>query len=151
MSDNPGTSAWQVNATSLVSLSGLLLRGAVGRGGYDGPVTDFACTVVPLLLAMTACADFLAELNVVLLVSAALSRFVLPSRSLSRRAIVTTQDDQQLPYIAIHRAQMMIMTVLAILAVDFPIFPRSFGKTETWGTSLVSDLTRELRLSLLLV
>lgn len=151
MSDNPGTSAWQVNATSLVSLSGLLLRGALGRGGYDGPVTDFACTVVPLLLAMSACAEFVAELNVVLLVSAALSRFVLPSRSLSRRAIVTTQDDQQLPYIAIHRAQMMIMTVLAILAVDFPIFPRSFGKTETWGTSLVSDLTRELRLSLLLV
>jgi phosphatidylinositol glycan class W len=31
----------------------------------------------------------------------------------------------------------MLMTVLAILAVDFPVFPRILAKCETYGVSLV--------------
>jgi phosphatidylinositol glycan class W len=31
----------------------------------------------------------------------------------------------------------MLVTVLAILAVDFPVFPRMLAKCETYGVSFV--------------
>ncbi|KAI8102595.1 hypothetical protein M9435_006193 [Picochlorum sp. BPE23] len=39
--------------------------------------------------------------------------------------------------VSMHRAQVMLMTCLAILGVDFRAFPRRFAKTETYGTSLM--------------
>jgi hypothetical protein len=41
-------------------------------------------------------------------------------------------------HLTTYRAHMLVMTTIAILAVDFKIFPRVFGKCEDFGVGLVS-------------
>ncbi len=43
-----------------------------------------------------------------------------------------------LPALTTYRAHMLLLTFICILAVDFPVFPRSLAKCETFGVSLVN-------------
>ena len=52
-------------------------------------------------------------------------------------ANMAISDGKIIDYITNYRSSMLIVTAICILAVDFPIFPRRFGKTENFGFGLM--------------
>lgn len=116
-------------------------------------LTEFLLNVCATLFAITAYSSAPAFLNISLAVPAVLLLLLSPSNPpasngaaktlKSKKAPTTATDDPESgdlvprPFLTNYRGGMMITTILAILAVDFPVFPRRFAKVETWGTSLM--------------
>ncbi|EJT78937.1 GPI-anchored wall transfer protein 1 [Gaeumannomyces tritici R3-111a-1] len=121
---------------------------------------DFLLNVCAVLLATTLYSDTSLLLSL-LLAAPALVIFALPpspssspsssfsSRPRKRPKVPPNAESRKaaaqggadaLPFKAFltnYRGSMMVATCLAILAVDFRLFPRRFAKVETWGTSLM--------------
>ncbi|GAA5954654.1 hypothetical protein JCM8115_004652 [Rhodotorula mucilaginosa] len=114
------------------------------------PWTEGTILILPLLLALTTLSGHPVLLNVLIacitLLCARQPRPPSPpplSPVLEKRPpahphrISSSSRLFVQPFVTSYRAIMMVMTVLCILAVDFPAFPREFAKAETWGTSLM--------------
>jgi phosphatidylinositol glycan class W len=106
---------------------------------------DFLLNVGAILLATTLYADTPLLLNILLLAPVALI-YAAPRASPPKKAKLPpskeTKDEtpNHLPkksFLTTYRGAMLVITCLAILAVDFRIFPRRFAKVENWGTSLM--------------
>lgn len=138
--------------------SALLLWAALQRTqSFFTPYTPVACLVdfllnmCAVLFAFTAYSSVPLALNIFLATPAALLLLLQPpkkndasnaaaKKSKAKKPAETISDAPTLvsrPFLTHYRGVMMIATLIAILAVDFPIFPRRFAKVETWGASLM--------------
>lgn len=139
------------NVTSVAAFAYICLNllNQISNNGSVSIWLDFSLTWVALLLAMTLYADNIGLLISLILLPVVVSYVYFKILNIKPRIVKPLEkhhykkDDQKdfklikKPFITAYRSFMLILTCLAILAVDFPIFPRRFAKVETWGTSLM--------------
>ena len=106
-------------------------------------VVDYIFLIVPVLLGFTVLADHLNMLLATCL-SLSLGMLFLCSIKSSReqkhqnfQTILSSGMSGKRPFIGDFRAYVLIATAIAILAVDFVIFPRRFAKAETYGSGVM--------------
>ncbi|KAI7782536.1 hypothetical protein LA080_013172 [Diaporthe eres] len=144
--------------TAVLPVGALVWSALQSRQSFFRPYTivgfiiDYFLNVGAVLLAITLYSDT-PILLIVLLLAPALLVYAFPPNLVARRKkpkIPATAQASKTkgsaagldvlstkPFLTIFRGSMLVITCLAILAVDFRIFPRRFGKVETWGTSLM--------------
>ncbi|KAI1855699.1 hypothetical protein JX266_000564 [Neoarthrinium moseri] len=114
-------------------------------------LVDFLLNVCAALLAITLWSST-PLLFSGLIIAPALFIYALPQRTTKKRVKLPPSSKANnandraggplgvlslKPFLTQYRGSMMVLTCLAILAVDFRLFPRRFAKVETWGTSLM--------------
>jgi glucosaminylphosphatidylinositol acyltransferase len=97
--------------------------------------------------AMLACLTIYSKqpllLNGLILLPALFTLITPKTKSTAIKKPSKAADNEELdpfpmkPFVTMYRGSMMIVTCIAILAVDFRVFPRRFAKVENWGTSLM--------------
>ncbi|KAI9462017.1 GWT1-domain-containing protein [Lactarius psammicola] len=144
-----GSTVLHVNMISFVALSSIALHSSI-RSRFPPPksfpfLSEWTLLVVPLLLSMTLFADRPGLLSAALLLPTALFYFLFPPHEsgtplpsgAATAGPAEEPETTRLSALSTYRAHMMLMTILAILAVDFPVFPRALAKCETYGVSLM--------------
>ncbi|KAJ3484919.1 hypothetical protein NLI96_g5316 [Meripilus lineatus] len=160
-----GSSITHVNMISLVSLFSIALHSSLltrlpPTSSQLTFIPSFLILILPLLLSVTLFANspgllsliILFPTGVLLLVPRRESGVVLPyvgspSRG-SGNSSEGEKDDEPnekrrrgriplLPALTTYRSHMLMLTFISILAVDFPVFPRSLAKCETFGVSMM--------------
>ncbi|KAK2053533.1 GPI-anchored wall transfer protein 1 [Colletotrichum caudatum] len=160
VSNLSGGSASEINYVTAVAPVAVLLWSVLqSRQSFFKPYTvlgaalDYLLNVTAILLSTTLYASSPLLLSALLLAPAALTyafppnlgasrkKPAIPPNAKSKPAVGTPKAPPSTlpvkPFLTHYRGSLLVITCIAILAVDFRLFPRRFAKVETWGTSLM--------------
>jgi phosphatidylinositol glycan class W len=105
-------------------------------------IMDYVCLIIPVLLACTLESFSWSWLIMQSLVSGL--KWVYQWQSSKEKSSPAkgktgqlTDQQRKSNLFSVFRGSLQFATICAILAVDFPVFPRKFAKTETFGYSLM--------------
>ncbi|XP_029467520.1 phosphatidylinositol-glycan biosynthesis class W protein [Rhinatrema bivittatum] len=153
-----GTSVTEITVGSTVPPLCMLFRGLLlisyhlqhgepSRSWRINLLVDFLLLVVPLVLSCTILADilFLVPFTIATLAFTLLYKIYRAKnnniKAPFQKIIKTFQernlDSKSLPSVTSLRVFTNLLTTISILAVDFPLFPRRYAKTETYGTGVM--------------
>lgn len=140
-----GGTITEINAVTSVALTSYFCWHLLSIDGDPNLILDFALHWVAFLLSITTYSNNVVLLHMLIIIPSVilflLTRAKLHSKKLPNKAGNKRKDGKyqlnKKSFITAYRGGMLILTALAILAVDFQIFPRRFAKVETWGTSLM--------------
>ncbi|XP_069470808.1 phosphatidylinositol-glycan biosynthesis class W protein [Ambystoma mexicanum] len=108
---------------------------------------DFVLLVVPIILSCTLLSNvlFCVPLFFLAVYAITLCAFYIKRNNyvgvsiqeIIRVFLQTEPENDFVPSITIFRVAINILTAVSILAVDFPLFPRRYAKTESYGTGVM--------------
>ncbi|KAM8966667.1 glucosaminyl-phosphatidylinositol-acyltransferase PIGW [Pelodytes ibericus] len=108
---------------------------------------DFLLLILPQVLSCTILCDYLYLVPLVILaVCVALFGFIYRGRkdyskisfdTVCKSLLKAPMENETVPSVTTLRVFVNMLTAIAILAVDFPVFPRRYAKTETYGTGVM--------------
>ncbi|KAM6164775.1 phosphatidylinositol-glycan biosynthesis class W protein [Rhynchocyon petersi] len=107
-------------------------------------IIDFVALIVPQVATLTILSSFLfLEYLIVFIFGAGLAYQVyqkrtcyarVPMQKILEKFLKISVQSEYIPAISCFRVINSVFTAIAILAVDFPLFPRRLAKTELYGT-----------------
>ncbi|XP_018568792.1 uncharacterized protein At4g17910-like [Anoplophora glabripennis] len=99
-------------------------------------IMEYIFLVLPIILSITILSHYL--INILFtLIAVVVTTLALVIYSIKPTKSLVTDEKYKTNFITNARSTINVLSVAAILAVDFKIFPRDFAKTESFGYSLM--------------